>query len=1365
MTGSKIPPTPPQTPARSVTGMQGSQPPSTLAQPPSTLAQPPPTVVQGSQPPSTLVQGQPTYDVPVGNLMTKVWNDSSITDRKKLFTVIRSKMERAPLNEKNDYWPSHAIAQREKMAGVYPDPSDPQFPARLYEKREFYEARALIANVAEGNIDPCSSLAAESLFELTPIQRVVSRFLHPMTPYMGLLLYHGVGVGKTCSAVTIAEQYLDLAKGSSQVIVLVPQALKINFLLTVFDPAKLVWDAVTKQWTARQCTGVSYLERIGLLEKPDLQYVTRKVEDDIKTRYTVKGYQSFANGILRTLQESIPQGLTDERSREMAENELLRKMFSDKLIIIDEAHNLRDLSEHGSNATETGGTTAKTVVHDDTRENQGGKTLNPLLKRIVLCAEGTRVVLMTATPMYNSAPEIVQLLNYLIMNDTKHDTSIIKINKLFSKDGVLLPGEEQRKLEMTARAYISYMRGENPYTFPLRIKSADSIENSSTMWLKNSIFSATKQPIVLSDKEKHALDAMPLVFTEPVVGSPVDIQLRSASLRFEDSVGIEEGGTDAMLDVRMQMANITYGVNFFGTNGFDKSFITKQITSTAGHSLHVFNPASDFDIDSVFTNETLIHYAPKIYKIVNRLITAKGICFVYSRYIKSGALPLAIALERAGFQRRLADGRIESLLTGVSAVTPICAICGIKQTEHEHTGTRNRGVTLGRETAKTGVNTHPFYPACYVLLTSSVEVSPNFEGLVKQAITITNDVYGPVGSNVKVVIGSQIASEGLDLKCIREMHILDSWYHLNRTDQIIGRAIRYCSHTALRSIEKANGYQLMSMNNCSVYLHVAYLPQTTTTYAIETADMYAYRIAITKSLNVGTVQRILKKHAWDCNLELDAITFTGLPRRNIIDSQNEIHESYDINDRNYTSYCDYQECNHSCAITVDKPEIDSSTFGKHDARRIIVMKQELVRNLFNEQVIVPIQIIKSIFEDLPWEIASEALMELIDGKRFQFTRPDGVVGYLVIKNGYVVFQPSLITNTNIPLTLRYAKGFQLIRQHMDTSFSEMPDHTVSAAGDGEDGYKKAEDGDSIGTLGPPAIMQDWIKWIQFVNNDADAVIPPDVPVLWTWILTRFASIPQIKEIAYRWWFDKIPTIDQQKQMLDYMLLHNIDTNDIYLQTLSLIYKHDIYITQKLQSYRIYNPMLKIIEYVCIANTTNTITACNTLVSSLIDKHLGNRAIEIQNETGTLVGFLSSRHNDDKLVFKTLDTTKQKTTSTIGAECGNVSNMNEHFPRVKLLHAAGNTMGVLKELMLPDSHESWIADGSRQRLISLNPTHLKDFTHQPICMYMEFLTRLLDKCNVNNKRWFFSAIEAYNSGLRGKAIKAIKATKATDATLA
>ena len=1272
--------------------------------------------------------------MPVSDLMTSEWDSRRNKDRDYLMeSVIRRTIE-APLDKKDTFWPSSKISERERVSGLYPDPADPRFAARLYEKREFHEARAVAASVAEGLVDPCTSAAAEALFELTPIQRIVSRFLHPLTPYMGLLLYHGVGVGKTCSAVTIAEQFLE-SSPNTKVIVLAPQALKDNFKQTIFDPAKLVWD---KRWTARQCTGTSYLERLNLMDNPDLQSVINKVNDDRRKRYTITGYQAFSNWIKQILANSVPIGLVDPVTRLTAENEVLRRLFSDHLIIIDEAHNLRDLTEHDDESTVSVG------------ENQAGKSLNPYLSRIVLNAEGLRLVLMTATPMYNSAPEIMLLLNYLIMNDRKSNIPdiILKSDALFTKDGGIKDGLEQRKLEKAVRAYVSYMRGENPFTFPLRMRPLESTnESSSTKWLDATLMPATKLPIVLSDGEIEAICSLPIVFSEPISNSPNENKLRSATSRGRD-VDDEDNDKptgDAMLDSRMQIANFTYPNSMSGSVGFDNYFSTQ--TKLGGpHALKLYKPNQDFPIDSVFSVDTLQPHAPKIHSIIKRVISAKGICFIYSRYIKAGVLLIAIALERAGFQRRLADGTIHPILTGVPPVAPVCAICNLTQDRHvEQTE-------------------HTFYPACYVLLTADDDITPNFPGLIRQATSVTNGMnpMAALGTNVKVIIGTQVASEGIDLKCIREIHILDSWYHLNRTDQIIGRAIRYCSHTALRNIETITKQPIMSLNNCLIYLHVTYVPKTDLGPAIETADMFAYRIAIRKALHIGKVQRILKRHAWDCNLELEAITFAGLPSRTQIDAQGNTRGNedgsmgYDINDQDYTSYCDYQVCKHECAVTLSDVDIDSSSFGISDARQIILAKQDIVRHLFNDQIMVPESIIKDLFKDLPWEISSRALMELIDGRRFYLTRPDGVRGFLVKKANFIVFQPSLITDTETPMTLRYARGFQLTRHYMTPTGPVLGLGPGPGPGQGP-GPSVASAYASPGTGPGPGpgpsvasalgLNQEWGQWVDFVISNGTAKLPENIPKLWSWILNRYRDVQTIRRVAYRWWFDKIATFDQQKKLIESNILEQSTNN--YKELLLMIVSNDILMNNEIIAYRILNPETKQFEYYKRDSNSHSFIQCSSSLSALIEKQLGTHIVQIPADTGNLIGFLSPK--TDKCVFKTFDTTMIRTQSSVGAECGISSNLIEHHIRVKKLHIAG-LQSVLSYLMLPDSDDSWVSSASKQNMINNNPQHMKDITHQPLCLYMEFLTRIFDTESVMSKRWFLSAIEAIHSGLRGKVVK-------------
>jgi hypothetical protein len=1232
-------------------------------------------------------------------------------------------------------WPSVEEAKRDEMSGLYPDPEDPEFAARLFAKREFYESRAIAAAVAEGTIDPCSSAAAANMFELTPVQRIVSRFLHPLTPYMGVLIDHGVGVGKTCTAVTIAEQFLEQSPGR-QVIVVAPQALQENFRKTVFDPAKLRWDAVTGRWTVSQCTGTSYLERLDLMTNPDMRVVTYKVEEDRRARYHITGYLELANWIDRTLSRSLPASLSGP-DREIAENELLRRLFSDHLIIIDEAHNLRDSAAGPSKAAEQN----EEDTTKDTKENDAGKALNPWLRRVCMNAEGMRLVLMTATPMYNAAPEICLLLNYLIMNDEKSERNTLKPASFFTKEGDLKPGAATRALERLARRYVTYMRGENPFTFPLRMSPLDATSDAVAEW---PAISASKRPVVLTPQEEAVIRAMPFVFTEPDAGSPPEENLRAATSRAAAEGEEASVGGDAMLDQRMQMGDLTYPDLTYGSTGWNAHFLQDELRQDVApgrvKKTRFYRPKGGFDVDSVFSGEGLRRCAPKMHRIVESVTAAKGICFVYTQYIRAGAMPMAVALERAGFQRRMADGRIFPLLQGIDAPPPICAICGQQETAVAHAGAD-----------------HPFRPACYVLLTSDEEISPSFGGLVRQAASWPKDPeWGPLGTNVKVVIGSRVASEGLDLKCIREMHIMDAWYHLNRVEQIIGRAIRYCSHSALRAIESRQGLPPMSLNNCLIYLHALRVPaRDEGKLAFESADMYAYRVAIAKALMVGRVQRILKTNAWDCNLELEAIIFAGLPPRRQIDAQGNDRrsrdetgatmEGYSINDQDYTTYCDYQACKHQCAVSIPQPlHLDSSTFTVSDARRLVLAKQQYVRRLFEDQVVIPETMLQEIFRDLPWEIASEALMELLDGRRFRLRRPDGVEGFLVKKAGYVVFQPAAIHDTEIPMTMRYARAFQLQRHFMEPQLSVLaraeeaapPPPTVAAVA-----APASSAVGSVATATSP-ILAKWTEWLTFVRNKGAAPLPPSMPEaanLFKFLLSRYADFPGHEYVALRYWFDRQSVADQR--VLLETALSVADAADPLMRVTEI----DIYLSKQTKAYRVFNPESGETEYYCrsLAEGANpNYTACTPQLTSIIEARLNTPAVKRPDNVGELFGFLVPKKGIP--VFKTLERSKDKGKAVAGAECGNVTNLTDHVPRIRLLQAAASDADAgLKALMIPEQ-------GVRSDERKYTPASINDLTQPALCLYMEWLTRILDAQRVGGRRWFLTAAVALAVGLKGRA---------------
>jgi hypothetical protein len=57
-------------------------------------------------------------------------------------------------------------------------------------------------------------------------QKIIRDYMNLYTPYRGLLLYHGLGAGKTCGSIGIAEAM----KSSKKIIVMTPASLRRNYL-------------------------------------------------------------------------------------------------------------------------------------------------------------------------------------------------------------------------------------------------------------------------------------------------------------------------------------------------------------------------------------------------------------------------------------------------------------------------------------------------------------------------------------------------------------------------------------------------------------------------------------------------------------------------------------------------------------------------------------------------------------------------------------------------------------------------------------------------------------------------------------------------------------------------------------------------------------------------------------------------------------------------------------------------------------------------------------------------------------------------------------------------------------------------------
>lgn len=902
-------------------------------------------------------------------------------------------------------------------SSLYPEYDDPDFSSKILSKREFRESayEPLAEKAAEG--DACRS--AED-FELSPVQRFVQRFLSPRTPYNSALLFHGVGVGKTCAAVSIAESYLEMFP-RRKIFITAPPTIQAGFKTTIFDsePDSLQIPADEDEPNRhRGCTGNLYLELTNSMYEKTRSVIQVRAATRINQRYEFFGYTQLYKFILKILNR-VPVGLSAEEKTQR-ENAEIQKEFSGRVLIIDEAHNLRDLPDE----SEDDNIDAADI--SDKADAAAGKKLTPYLQRVLDVAEGLTLVLLTATPMYNSYREIIFLLNLLLRNDKR---ARLNESDVFYTSGVntgkFKPGGEEL-LGRIASCYVSYMRGENPLTFPVRLPPLEDIRLKG--W-------ATVPP----DSREGRVRAIPEGEQErclllPIVGCEFEETTERQYKQLADATLAEgRGGLGITnVDLLIQSGNWIFPANSededvlarVGLAGFERTFRTEKKGSETVYT------AVEGDA-SWLREDRIAAHSGKAAFLLKQLKTCKGIAFIYSRFVASGALSIALALEANGYT----PWKRETGLLGNGIQMEggrQCSVCEKKEREHR--------------AGAAGTEDHAFSPAYYVLLTGLDEISPNNAAAIKAARRESNSL----GKEIKVVIGSQIAGEGLDLKFVREIYVYDSWFHLNKLEQVIGRGVRNCSHKAF-SLDK---------RTCTIYLLVNTYTETPDT---ETIDMYSYRRALQKAIQMGKVTRVLKRYALDCSLNYAAIRVEGLPTRTLVDGQGVVRPDVDLNDVEFSPLCDWIECDYACVARKDMPlkSSDTSTYDEYAVRWRISQIKKTLANRFDTTTFIKQEDLESWLGNIPRILLGTILMDIVSDPSFILYTRRGA-GRLIYKNGYYLFQPIRLENETVPLPLAVRMAaLPVKRDNFEPRLIEkVPEIEVKERG-GEEGAGEGEGGEGV----------------------------------------------------------------------------------------------------------------------------------------------------------------------------------------------------------------------------------------------------------------------------------------------------------------
>ena len=769
----------------------------------------------------------------------------------------------------------------------YPDYSNSKFNEEISKKAEFYHCKGLL------DLIELDERCYSKDFELGKHQQFLKNFMNQSTPYKSLLIFHGVGVGKTCSAVTISSSFINLnKKENKKIICLVSKNIQSNWMNTIYNPEK----------GEDQCNGENFLNIIQNIENKI--NTSGRVKKLIREYYEFYGYQQFSNMIKKLI--NFKGNVLNQKQKQIIKN-----YFSDRILIIDEIHNLRS----------------------ENFDKKANKEAVIYLNKVIKYSENLRLILMSATPMFNKSDEIIWLTNILLKNDNR---PLIEKNDIFNTEGKITE-EGQKLLSRKLRGYVSYVRGENPITFPIRLYPSDCNDPNSMHeeYPKKDIFGRPYS------KEVYKFKFTNMYFNQ-IKGKEQTLIYqnflhdispeRLTSPSSEKKSGIEQDFIMNKIDMNLQrrgaqISNIVYPSidillgnkeptlknyhKFYGGLGLMNIVkLGNQKENWISYDNQYLKQVSF----PIFDLEHLENISSKLYNLLTSLKKrkSKGIIFIYSEFIHSGIVPLALALEHMGFEK----------FSGNVLNYPEW-----KQDSKHGTKQRPLNYQWGPMSSKEDKR------AKYIVLSGNKSLSPRNDEEIK-VLTSDNNIDG---KDIKIVIGSVVASEGIDLKNIREIHILDPWYNLSRIEQIIGRGIRYCSHKNIVNKEE---------RNVLIYLHIAGLDKE-----IESIDTYTYRIAEEKAKEIGLIEKVMKENAIDCylNKKINQITKEKLLPIELLTSRNDKLNNFSIHDKENSKVCSFSRCEFKCNVHEDaihEKNINYDTFKDTYAKHLFNDVKMIIQELY-----------------------------------------------------------------------------------------------------------------------------------------------------------------------------------------------------------------------------------------------------------------------------------------------------------------------------------------------------------------------------------------------------------------------------------
>lgn len=550
--------------------------------------------------------------------------------------------------------------------------------------------------IQDENYDACAKRGESKLREY---QVFISKILEYNSPHKNLLVYHGLGSGKTASTINLYNVLYN-SSPAWNVFILLPATLRAG------------WIKEMETW----------------LQKEDKEY-----------RYNNIKFISYnAPNADKTFMDAVKNADTSKKN----------------FYIIEEAHIF--ISNVYSNISSGSGKRAQSIydyIIQDKKES-----------------DGVRVVLLTATPTINNPYELALLFNILRPNTFPKSESQFNQLYLSVSSGGLETLNPLRKNNFQRRiiGLVSYYIGATPDFFAKKnmtyvdvpmSKYQDEIYDYFSK-LENSFSKKSKKSQTYMSYTRQSCN-----FVFPAMGQGLNGENRPRPRNFKLNDKIDKGDLDLdenekdekYYDVSDYVKQVEKFASSFDAYLTDKLYSDKDKKYTLVDDIKKIREIYNYNITDFYNKEkqksqlfeALYACSAKFLAIIFNILKSAGPVLVYSNYV---------------------------LMEGLQIFKMYLKYFGFSSFKDTNTGT-------------------PGFR--YMEYHGGIDKEERFSNIQKFNVIENKD-----GSVCKIIMISPAGAEGLSLMNTRQVHIVEPYWHEVRIKQMIGRAIRLCSHKDLPKNER-----------------------------------------------------------------------------------------------------------------------------------------------------------------------------------------------------------------------------------------------------------------------------------------------------------------------------------------------------------------------------------------------------------------------------------------------------------------------------------------------------------------------------------------------------------------------------------